>query len=112
MIHALSHPYLLGTGALLLLVGFWLWRWSSRHDLKGLAIDAAWQVAKARGNLKTETELGNKLKGLAADGSNVGRAKAATGHAVRHVLAQVASLAGLVAMLGGAAMVAVAFYLK
>lgn len=109
---ALSHPYLLGFGALLLVAGFLLWRWSSRHDLKGLAVDAAWQVAKARGNVGTETELGNRLKDLAADGSNVSRAKKTAGYAVRHVLAQVASIASLLILLGGAGLIAAAFYLQ
>lgn len=68
--HALSHPYLLGLGVMLLVIGLGLRNWSSRHDLKGIAMDAAWQVAKARGDLKVETDLGNKLKDLASDGSN------------------------------------------
>lgn len=110
--NALSHPYLLGFGALMLVAGFLLWRWSSRHDLKGMAVDAAWQVAKARGHIGTETELGNRLKDLAADGSNVSRAKKATGYAVRHALAQVASIASLVMLLGGAGLIAAAFLLK
>ena len=108
---ALSHPYLLGSGVVLLLVGLWLWLWSSRHDLKGLAVDAAWQVAKARGNLSTETEVGNRIKDLAADGSNVGRAKKAAGYAARHVLAQIASLTGVIGILLGAALVAAAFFI-
>ena len=110
--HALSHPYLLGSGTALLLLGVMLWRWASRHDLKGLAIEAAWQVAKNRGDPNTETELGNRIKTLQADSSNAGRAKTAAGYAARHVVAQIASLAGIVAMLGGAALTAAAFYLK
>lgn len=109
---ALSHPYLLGGGAFLLLVGFGLWRWASRHDLKGLAVDAAWQLAKNKGNLATETELGNRFKDLKSDTSNVSRAKKAVGYGVRHVVAQVATLAGIVGMLGGAGLIAAAFYWK
>lgn len=109
---AFSHPYLLGSGALLLLLGIWLWRWSSRHDLKGMAVDAAWQVAKARGDLKVETELGNRIKDVTADASHTGKAKKAAGYAVRHALAQVASLVSLAAIIGGAALIAAAFYLR
>lgn len=110
--NALSHPYLLAFGGVLLVMGFWLWRWASRHDLKGMAVDAAWQIAKARGDLKAETELGNRIKDLAGDASNVSRARKATGYAVRHVLAQAASIAAALAMLGGAGIMAAAFYLK
>lgn len=107
-----NHPALLGGGILLLLIGVLLWRWASRHDLKGMAVDAAWQVAKKRGDINTETELGNRLKELQADPSNLGRAKKVAGYGVRHVIAQIASLAGIVSMLGGAALSAAAFYLK
>ncbi len=89
----------------------WLWRWAGRHDLKGMAVDAAWQVAKARGDLRTETELGNRIKDVTAGASHTGKAKKAAGYAIRHVLAQVAGLASVVAMLGGAALIVAAFYL-
>lgn len=109
--NALSHPYLLAGGVALLVIGGWLWRWASRHDLKGLAVDAAWQMAKARGDLSTETELGNRLKELKADTSHVGRARTAAGHVGRHLAAQVASIASLIALIIGALLIAAAFYL-
>lgn len=110
--HALSHPYLLGGGVVLVVVSLWLRNWASRHDLKDLALDAAWQVAKARGDLTTETELGNRLKGLSAEGSSVGRARMAAGYAVRHTIAQVAALAGLAGLIAGAGLIAAAFYIR
>lgn len=107
----LSHPYLLGSGLALLAIGFLLRRWASRHDFKDLAIDAAWQVAKARGDLGTQTELGNRLKELSAEGSHVARAKMAAGYAARHAAAQVAGIAGLAGYGIGALMIGAAFYL-
>jgi hypothetical protein len=56
---AMTHPYLLGAGGLLMVLGLLLMRWASRHDLKGLAIDAAWEMAKNR-RLNVETDLGNR----------------------------------------------------
>lgn len=110
--NALSHPFLLAGGALLLLLGWMLWRWSSRHDLKGMAVDAAWQVAKNRGNLATETELGQRLRDVQADASSVGKAKKVAGYAARHFAAQVAGLAGLIGMAGGGALLALAIFWK
>ncbi len=114
--HALSHPFLFGGGAMLLLIGFWLWRWASRHDLglKGLAVDAAWQVAKNKGKLSAlaQSDAANRVKDLQAEGSNVGKAKKAAGFAARHAMAKVASLAGLAGMLAGAVLFALSFYLK
>ncbi len=102
----MTHPYLLVAGGVLLVCGLLLLRWASRHDLKGLAIDTAWEVAKNRGRVDVETELGNRLKDLRAESSNVGRAKMVAGHAARHVAAQVATIVGLVALAAGAVLIA------
>jgi hypothetical protein len=110
----LSHPYLLCGGAILLVVGYLLRGWASRHNLMDMAKDAAWQVAKSKGNLAaaSESELGHKLKDFSSDSSNTGRAKKAAGYAARHFVAQVAGLGGLLSLLAGAAMIGAAFYLK
>jgi hypothetical protein len=111
---ALNHPYLLGIGALLLVVGYMLRSWAAKHDLMDLAKDAAWQVAKNKGNLAAvnESEIAGKFKDLQADGSNTGRAKKAAGYAARHAMAQVAGISGLISLLAGAVMIGLAFYLK
>lgn len=109
---ALSHPVLLGIGAALLVVGFLLCRWAARHDLKGLATDAAIQVAWNKGRLDTETDLGNHLKALKDETSHVKRATAIAGHATRHVLSRFVNWAGLAAMAGGLTLFAVAAFWK
>lgn len=105
----MSHPYLLAAGGILIICGLLLMRWASRYDLKGLALDAAWEVAKNR-RLDVETELGNRVKGLRDEASNAGRAKMVAGHAARHVAAQVASIAGVVALAAGALLIALAVW--
>jgi hypothetical protein len=105
----MSHPYLLAGGGVLIICGFFLMRWASRYDLKGLALDAAWEVAKNR-RLNVETELGDRVQDLRAESSNVGRAKMVAGHATRHVAAQVASIAGLIAIAAGALLIALAVW--
>lgn len=106
----MTHPYLLAAGGFLIICGLLLLRWASRYDLKGLAIDTAWEVAKNRGRVDVETELGNRLKDLRAESSNVGRAKMVAGHAARHVAAQAASVAGLVALAAGVLLIALAVW--
>ena len=110
---ALSHPYLLGIGVVLLVIGYLLRSWAARHDPMDLAKDAAWQVAKSKGKLSAvnESELAGKFKELQADGSNTGRAKKAAGYAARHAAAQVAGICGLLSLLIGAVMIGLAFYL-
>jgi len=108
----MEHPYLLGGGGLLIIIGVLLFRWASRYDLKGLALDAAWQVAKNRGRIDTETDLGNRIKDLQAQSSNVERAKMLAGHAARHVVAQAMNVAALICFAAGAALIAVAVWWK
>ena len=107
-----AHPYLLAFGVLFLVAAVLLWRWAGRHDLKGLAVDAAWQVAKARGDVKAQSELSDRLQALKAEESHTGRAKMVAGHAARHVAAQVASIAALVSFVAGAALIGLALYWK
>jgi hypothetical protein len=115
---ALSHPFLLGVGALLLVIGYMLRSWAAQHNLidmaKDAAKDAAWQVTKNKGNLAAvaDTEIARKFKDLASETSNTGRAKKAAGYAARQALATVAGIGGLVSLLAGAAMISAAFFLK
>lgn len=106
----MNHPYLLASGGMLILLGILLFRWASRHDLKGLAIDAAWQVARRRGRLDTETDLGNRLKELQAERSNMRRAGMLAGHAARHFAAQAASIGALISWLAGAVLIGLAWW--
>ena len=109
----LLHPYLVGSGAILLLLGVMLWRWASRHNLNDLVVDAAVHVAWNRGKLASaaDTEIAKRLQDIKAETSNTQRAKSVAGHAARHFMAQVANIAGMLDMLAGAALIGLAFYL-
>jgi hypothetical protein len=119
---ALSHPYLLIGGAVLLLIGYWLRSWAAKHDLidmaRGAATDAAWQVAKNKGKLAAaaDTEAVQKFKGLttefSTEKSHTGKAKKAAGYAARQAIATVAGIAGLVSLLAGLVMIGTAFFWK
>jgi hypothetical protein len=106
----MGHPYVLAAGGLLILLGVLLLRWASRHDLKGLAADAAWQVIRNRGRFNVRTELGDRLQDLRAETSNLKRARKVAGHAGRHVVAQALSVAGLVCLAAGAVLIAEAVW--
>ena len=109
---ALTHPYLLAFGAALIIVGLLAMRWASRHDLAGLATDAAIKVAWNKGDLATETDLGNKLKALRDEQSNFNRAKAVAGYGVRHVVSRVVAIGGIIAIVVGLAMIVGAGFWK
>jgi hypothetical protein len=99
---SIAHPTWLVVGLILLGLGFWLWRWSARHaiDLKAAALDAAWQGARG-GKLAIPADLQSKYDAIAAEKGNVRRAAKAGGTVVRHLLARIAGLAGLISMVGG-----------
>jgi hypothetical protein len=119
---ALSHPFLLAGGVLLLVIGLWLRSWAAKHNLidmaRGAATDAAWQVTKNKGNLAAlvDTEAAQKFKGLATEftteKSHTGKAKKAAGYAARQAMATVAGIAGLVSLLAGLVMIGAAFFWK
>ena len=109
----LLHPYLVGSGGVLLVIWVLCWRWASRHNLTDLVVDAAVHVAWNKGKLASaaDTEIAKRLQDIKAETSNTQRAKSVAGHAARHFAAQVANMIGLVAMLAGVALIGLAFYL-
>lgn len=108
----IHHPYLLVAGIIVFVVGWLLFRWSGRHDMKGLAVDAAWTAAKSRGKTAMTPEIQAKLDALKADASAVGRTKQVAGMAARHFVAQVAGIASYIAILAGIGLAAFAFLWK
>jgi hypothetical protein len=110
---SIANPALLVAGLAVLFVGLWMWRWSSRNaiDVKGAALGAAWQGVR-QGRLDIPDDIKSRMNELANEGSNVGRAKKAGGMAIRHALAKVVGLAGLVAILAGLALSAAGVFWK
>ena len=94
-----SRANLLLIGAVFIVAGFLLRQRASRYSLTDIAIDAAWQTAKARGH--TPTELEGRVREIAAEQSNVRRAKMVAGHAARHVWSEVLSKTGLAVIVLG-----------
>jgi hypothetical protein len=110
----IAHPALAIAGLAALVIGFLLRRGAARHDLKGalaggvkhVALDA---VRHGKDGHKSNP-LAAKLHEVAAHGSHSGKAKAVAGIAARHFVAQVVSIAGLVAILGGLAATAAGIF--
>ncbi len=98
MIH---HPSLLAAGLVAFAIGVLLFRWAGRHDIKGLAFDAAWQAAKTRGKTAMTPEVRQKLDAFQADSSKLGKSKQVAGLAFRHFAAQLVSIVSYVAMIVG-----------
>lgn len=103
-----SRANLIALGAIAIVLGLIIRQRASRYNLTDMAMDAAWQTAKARGH--TPTELERNVREIAAEQSNVRRAKMVAGHAARHVWSQVLGMIGLtIAVLGLALLIAAWF---
>ena len=97
----IHHPSLLVAGIVLLAIGIALFRWSGRHDMKGLAMGAAWKAATSRGKAAMTPEIQAKMDTFNADKSTVGRGKQLAGMTIRHFVAQVVGIVSYLAILAG-----------
>lgn len=110
----IANPTLLGVGLLVLLIGIWMWRWSSRQviDVKGMALGAAWDGVKKGQIPSVPDELKSRFTDIAAEKSNVGRAKKAGGTVARHFLGRMVGIASFIAVLVGLGLMAAGIWWK
>jgi hypothetical protein len=106
----LANPGLLIGGAVVLILGFLLWRRMSHYDLKGAAIDSVWQLARGRRTAENPTPIEAKLHDIGSATTVTGKATRAAGTVIGHFVAQVLSLVALVMMLAGVLLVAAAIW--
>ena len=95
-----EHGLLIG-GAVLLVLGFLLWRRMSHYDLQGAAIDSAWQLARGRRSAENPTPIEAKLRDIGSAATMTGKATRAAGTVIGHFVAQVMSIVALVMILAG-----------
>ncbi len=107
-------PVLLGLGLAVFTFGVLLWRWASRHsiDLKAAAISGAFAAVRTGAVPSVPAQLRMHIDAVSAQPTNVGRAKVVGGSVARHFLAKVATMASLIALTAGAAMVALSIFWK
>jgi hypothetical protein len=96
----IGSPTLLTIGVLLALPAILLIYWASSRNLKdaaiGAALGAAWTLLWKRQRPGVPEELTSRVDEVRGQETHLGKAKVVTGFAVKHLVAQVASLVGLV----------------
>jgi hypothetical protein len=97
-----------------LLAGFLLMRWAGRYDAAGIAVDAAWRMAKTRSATGARDELGRvvdeQLADIRADAARLGHTRTAFKHGSRFFIARFVSIAGIVLIAIGVVLLAVAAF--
>jgi hypothetical protein len=109
MIESVSDWMMLSGGGLILLAILILWR-MGRHDLKGAAIDTAWQVATGRRTADNPTPIEEKLSEINSETSAAGRTRRAAGTVLNHFVAQFLSLAATVMLIVGLGLLAFGYF--
>lgn len=97
----IASPTLLVIGLVLLVVGYLLTSWASRHSLTDQLKDSAWKAAISRDAGVIGRDIQGKVDEIRRPGTYYGGAKVAAGMGIRHVVAQFAGIGGIVAILIG-----------
>lgn len=110
---SIANPAWLIAGVVVFVIGVWFWRWSSRNsiDLKGAAMDAAWQGVRQR-KLDVPDDLKQRYTEIANEASHTKRAVKAANMGARHFIAKVFGLIGLAGMIGGLALAGIGIWWK
>lgn len=109
-------PTLLFLGMVLALGGVLLIYWASLRNLKDVAIGAAlravWTLLWRRERPRMPEELTSHVNKVRTQETQLGKVKVVTGFAIKHVVAQVASVLGLLFFAVGALLAAVGVFWK
>jgi hypothetical protein len=113
-VYLMQNPIWLAAGGIVIVIGYLLMRWASRYDAAGIAVDAAWRMAKTGSSTGARDELGRvveeQLADIRADTARMGHARTAVKHGARFFIARFVSIAGVIFIVLGLAVIAAAFY--
>lgn len=105
-----TNTWLLIWGGGFIAAGMAISWWTSRYDLKGAAIESAWQLARGRRTAENPTALEAKLNEIGAEATVSGKARRTVRTVAGHFFAQIMGLVAIVMMLGGAALALAGWY--
>jgi hypothetical protein len=111
---SIANPTLLGVGVLVLLVGIWLWRWSSRQviDVKGAAIGAAWQGVRKGQVPDVPDEIKSRFQDVAGQSSHTGKAVKVASIGARHYIGRLVGVFSFVLVLAALGLIAAGIWWK
>lgn len=86
---------------------FWT---TSKYDLKGAALESAWQTARGRRTTDNPTALDEKWNAIRNEATTVGKAKRTAGTVIGHFVAQVLGILATIMLLVGAILIGVGYW--
>ena len=105
-----ANAWLMLSGGLLALLAIWIMRRTSRYDLKGAALESAWQTARGRRTADNPTALDQKFNEISAEATAVGKARRTASTVIGHFFAQVMGVVAMFMLLAGAILLALGIW--
>jgi hypothetical protein len=96
-----------GIMALLAIVIFWT---TSKYDLKGAAMESAWQAARGRRSADNPTALDDKWNAIRNEATVAGKARRTAGTVAGHFIAQFLSVVATFLLLIGIVIAAIGYW--
>jgi hypothetical protein len=100
--------FIWGGGLILLALLIW-WR-TGRHDIKGAAMDSAWQIARGKRTAENLTPIEMMAGEIGAEATHFGKARRTVFTVIAHFVAQALSFLAYFILLGGLILIGLAWY--
>jgi len=100
--------FIWGGGLTLLAILIW-WR-MGRYDIKGAAIDSAWQLARGKRTAENLTPIEMMAGEIGAEATHLGKARRTVFTVIAHFVAQALTIASYFILLGGLILIGLGWY--
>lgn len=102
--------WLMIAGGVLVLISVIIFWTTAKYDLKGAALESAWQAARGRRTLENPTALDQKWNEIRNEATVTGKARRTAGTVIGHFVAQMLGVLATFMLIGGALMLAIGFW--
>lgn len=101
-----ANAWMMIVGGLLALLGIFIWRRTSRYDLKGAALESAWQTVRGRRTVENPTALDQRWNEIRNEATVTGKARRTAGTVIGHFVAQFLGVVAMVMLAAGVILIA------
>jgi len=105
-----TNGWLLLSGGALVLLAILIWWRTARYDIKGAAIDSAWQLARGKRTAENPTPIEAMVNEIGAEATHFGKAKRTAYTVAGHFVAQLLGVVALFMLLIGLVLIALGWF--